>query len=566
MYEVYDKTALPSGDFKLQAVSLDGIEAATDARVGELWGLQTLAELGLSGTKITDEGVKTLPKLKSLNTVNLRGCPITDQGLSTLGSMSNLKLLIADGGLPPMSTVREAGMTVTPPDGQTTVSFTDEGLESLSGLKNLQTLSLVSSKASDSGLAAIAKSAKKLVQLRTVGFGITNGGVAVLKPLTNLRVLELSNSLIDDDCIDTLSQLKWLDCLVVQGTRITPAGVKRLQQKLPKCKVFGGKFDPRLNVIREIYVLGGTVSISIDGQPPQQVKSFADLPEAPFVVQRVDLTNAKRVFLVDLPLPEVKELVLSGSELQPGDMFKIHESFPALTQLDLSKTLADDSIIESLSKLKALQSIDVQRARFTANGLVDLRVRLLEGCEVLDGEEYDRTQDRRVAEAIVGLGQTVTVVEPGAKFTQCYTLADIPEGEFMVSSFYTGALPEVNDAWLAQLVGLRGLRSVYTWNCNLSDGAMVTLVKIPTLQSIHLCWQKPFSDAGMVPLTNLRHLSSFGIEGASQIGLEGLQRLGASASLTNLTISAENIDDAAMKLIADQYPNLTGDTLGQYYH
>ncbi len=84
VYEVYDKTALPSGDFKLQAVSLDGIEAATDARVGELWGLQTLAELGLSGTKITDEGVKTLPKLKSLNTVNLRGCPITDQGLSTL--------------------------------------------------------------------------------------------------------------------------------------------------------------------------------------------------------------------------------------------------------------------------------------------------------------------------------------------------------------------------------------------------------------------------------------------------------------------------------------------------
>jgi len=436
VYEVYDKTALPSGDFKLEAVSLDGIEATTDEKVGELWGLQTLAELGLSRTKITDAGVKTLPKLKSLNTLNLRGCPITDEGLATLGKMSDLKLLIADGGLSPMSTIPE---DVAPAELQPSVpafAFTDEGIASLAGLKGLQILALVSNKAGDAGLGSIAKSARKLVQLRTVGFGITNGGVSALKPLTNLRVLELSNSLIDDACIDTLSQLKWLEYLIVQGTKITPAGVKRLQQQLPKCKVFGGKFDPRLNTIREIFVLGGTVSITIDGQPPQQVTNFSDLPETTFVVQRIDLTGAKQVPLDQLTLPEATELVFRDSAVLLSDMAKMNESFPALTFLDLSRTQASDPAIEHLSKLKSLRSIDIRDARFTANGLVDLRLRLFDGCDVLDGEESDKTQDRRVAEAIVQLGGNVTLVEPGGKVTSVATVTNLPENQFWVRGVF----------------------------------------------------------------------------------------------------------------------------------
>ena len=98
-YDVYISSALPKGDFHIETLGLDGIDAVNDQQVEQLWGLQTLSELGLSRTKVTDLGLEWLPQLQSLSSLNLKGCPITDKGLAWLGRMPNLKFLVADGGI-----------------------------------------------------------------------------------------------------------------------------------------------------------------------------------------------------------------------------------------------------------------------------------------------------------------------------------------------------------------------------------------------------------------------------------------------------------------------------------
>ncbi len=199
-FDVYDSTSLPKGDFRIEAISLDGLDAVNDQQLGQLWGLQAMHELGLSRTKVTDAGLEHLPQLASLTSLNLRGCPISDTGLASLGRLQNLTFLVADGGLSPVR------------------PFSDDGIRLLAGLKQLQTLALVSESVSNPGLASIADSSPKLSQLRTVGFKVTDEGVIPLTKLSNLRVLELSKSLLTDKSIETLSQLTWLTHLIVQGT------------------------------------------------------------------------------------------------------------------------------------------------------------------------------------------------------------------------------------------------------------------------------------------------------------------------------------------------------------
>jgi Leucine-rich repeat (LRR) protein len=68
--------------------------------------------------------------------------------------------------------------------------------------------------------------------------GITDAGLKLLCKLTSLEVLELSNnSQITDAGIEYLNSLRKLQYLDLTNTKTTAAGVKRLQQLLPKCNI-----------------------------------------------------------------------------------------------------------------------------------------------------------------------------------------------------------------------------------------------------------------------------------------------------------------------------------------
>ena len=75
---------LTHGDLtELRSLSLSGTKV-TDAGVKELAGLKNLEQLRLSGTAVTDAAVKDLSGMKSLRMLDVGGSKISEAGLEAL--------------------------------------------------------------------------------------------------------------------------------------------------------------------------------------------------------------------------------------------------------------------------------------------------------------------------------------------------------------------------------------------------------------------------------------------------------------------------------------------------
>lgn len=89
----------------------------------------------------------------------------------------------------------------------------------------------------DDDLKAL-KNAPLTRSLVVVGTQITDAGLVHLRNLKQLKELDLKkNKNITDAGLVHLEGLKDLDLLILIGTGVTPAGVKKLQQKLPNTKI-----------------------------------------------------------------------------------------------------------------------------------------------------------------------------------------------------------------------------------------------------------------------------------------------------------------------------------------
>ena len=69
------------------------------------------------------------------------------------------------------------------------------------------------------------------------GTKVTDAGLAHLKGLAQMQLLSLDRTMVTDAGLvhlEGFSNLTWLD---LSGTKVTDVGVKKLQQKLPRCKI-----------------------------------------------------------------------------------------------------------------------------------------------------------------------------------------------------------------------------------------------------------------------------------------------------------------------------------------
>jgi len=97
---------LTKDDFeKVTGLDLQGDDRISDVGLKELPKLKNLAYLNLTGTKITDAGLKEIAKCRSLKRLNLWHTQITDAGLEELAQLQQLTSLdlrhtrITDAGL-----------------------------------------------------------------------------------------------------------------------------------------------------------------------------------------------------------------------------------------------------------------------------------------------------------------------------------------------------------------------------------------------------------------------------------------------------------------------------------
>jgi len=89
----------------------------------------------------------------------------------------------------------------------------------------------------DAGIKDVS-SLKMLTGLDVTGTKISKVGLLSLSKLESLDTMVLDDCKgINDDCIETLVAFPSITRLSIQNTSLTEAGVMRLREKLPDCKI-----------------------------------------------------------------------------------------------------------------------------------------------------------------------------------------------------------------------------------------------------------------------------------------------------------------------------------------
>jgi len=184
-------------------------EGMTDEALKYLRHVPDLEELWLEDG-ITDDGLRHLRHVPALRRLQLFSDEMTGDGLKYLRHVPSL---------------------------QTLFLYSEIAIgEYLKHLKHVPQLTLLDLEISDADAAA--KHLTHVPQLETLSMpdDLTNAGVPPLVKLQRLKSLDLSETEIDDECIEHLARMKKLEQLIVDDTNISRKGKRRLKELLPNVK------------------------------------------------------------------------------------------------------------------------------------------------------------------------------------------------------------------------------------------------------------------------------------------------------------------------------------------
>lgn len=127
------------------------------------------------------------------------------------------------------------------PDSLTTIwlrdnEITDKGIESIARIKSIKEIGISNGKVTDKGVALLARR-KDLVHLNLQGNPITDEAVRIISGCADLNDLVLSDAPITDSAIDGLVRLQKLHWLFIENTKISQDGFERLKKALPNTKI-----------------------------------------------------------------------------------------------------------------------------------------------------------------------------------------------------------------------------------------------------------------------------------------------------------------------------------------
>ncbi len=118
--------------------------------------------------------------------------------------------------------------------------FTDNSLNELVPIANyIKELDLNGSKVSE-GLSNFIPKAKNVEIVQLANTPINNENLKPLAEINSLRILNIHSTQITDESIELLTQLSNLEKLYLWNTKISAQGIKKIQEKLPKCLIIGG--------------------------------------------------------------------------------------------------------------------------------------------------------------------------------------------------------------------------------------------------------------------------------------------------------------------------------------
>lgn len=196
----------------LESIYLENSNVS-DFYIDPICRLPRLKNLGLSGTRITDEGAKLLANAPLLTSVTLNYTFVGDATVIALsGSKSITELWLKN------------------------CKVSDNGLIHIGGMAALNKLSIPGTKITDAGLLHIS-GVKSLKYLYVGGCEVSARGIIDVCRLLQLEEIYFPNTLVDDSVFPVLVALKSLKSVNVGGSKVSEAGLAGFRKQRPDVKI-----------------------------------------------------------------------------------------------------------------------------------------------------------------------------------------------------------------------------------------------------------------------------------------------------------------------------------------
>jgi len=238
--------ALKQNDFSL--TEIDGQIFAAKKQWGDLNtdaihalpALNDLEHLTIRSGDLEDSALDTIAQVRSLKRLRLSGSRLTDAGVATLSTLTQLR-------------------TLDLTDGIRNVTFTGKGLQSLIELKHLRELVLTRTAIDCTHLTGFPHLRilvmSTLHELARVNFSqlaqlteleildlsdnrtMDGNGIDHLVDLKYFRALRLNGTAVTNKCVESLTRLKTLEFLDLDGTKIDSQELSVIERSLPNCEV-----------------------------------------------------------------------------------------------------------------------------------------------------------------------------------------------------------------------------------------------------------------------------------------------------------------------------------------
>lgn len=151
--------------------------------------------------------------------------------------------------------------------------------------------------------------------------------------------------------------------------------------------------------------------------------------------------------------------------------------------------------------------------------------------------------DREAAEWLLSKGGEFDLIKDGTYVT-VRDSKDIPSGPFTVVKVSLQGIQKVNDADMARLTALSGLKHLYLHGTGITDAGLAKLARVQTLGELHLHGTQ-VTDAGLKHLSGLKHLFLLYLY-KTRITDAGLNHLTGLPNLRYLSLNQTQVTDAGL--------------------
>lgn len=226
----------------------------TDEGVAAIKDWKKLKRLNLHGTKAGDSALEHIAGITSLESLDVGSTLMTDVGLERLTSLTNLKQLtmggneLGDAGLQalrqmPTLTYLDLSGRQGNDKNVWTIAMTNSGFSAVLALKNLQELRFACTS------TAVGIEGAKFGEVSTLS--VTKEWLEEMKSLPKLQALKVQGCRrISDDSIAAITQIPALREADLKGTAVTEQGAAKLRAAKPGMVVYVGAWEAKAAAYR----------------------------------------------------------------------------------------------------------------------------------------------------------------------------------------------------------------------------------------------------------------------------------------------------------------------------